>query len=148
MTKKILDISRKEIETLVQGFTDHSLPADGWTHEAHLITGLWLTLKQGASEAESVMPNMIKSFNEAKGGINSDTEGYHHTITIFYLRILEKFRIKHNDLTDTELVTLMLADPLARKMYPLNFYSKDLLFSVEARLRYVAPDLPDLSVNG
>jgi len=129
------------ITEITSGFANHSLPEDEWTHEAHLITGLSLILDIGLESAESSMPDMIKSYNEARGGINSDTEGYHHTITIFYLRALERFRLRNKDLDRLEMIGRMLEDPVAKEMYPLGFYSKAVLFSGEARLGWVEPDL-------
>lgn len=137
-------IDRRHIEYITAGFSDHSLPEEEWTHEAHLVTGLWLLQENGLSRAENMMPDMIRSFNEAKGGTNSDTEGYHHTITIFYLRVLDEFRKGQSAQDPLKVFEKMLESPVAAKMYPLNYYSKDLLFSVDARRRFILPDLKSI----
>jgi len=41
----------------------------------------------------------------------------------------------------TEKVNALLAAPEGRRDWPLSLYSRDRLFSVEARMGYVAPDL-------
>jgi hypothetical protein len=43
-----------------------------------------------------------------------------------------------------ELVNELLLSPMARRDWPLRFYSPALLFSVEARRNFVEPDLAAL----
>ena len=43
-----------------------------------------------------------------------------------------------------ELVNDLLLSPMGRRDWPLRFYSRERLFSVEARTRHVDPDLASL----
>jgi len=129
------------IKRIYDGFLDKNLPKQEWTHAAHLITGLCLIRDFGLIEAEAKMPNMIRAFNETKGGINSDTEGYHHTITIFYLRVLAKFSEENRHMNFSKLCAVALQGALGTKDYVFSYYSKELLFSKEARKIWMESDL-------
>ncbi len=74
--------------------------------------------------------------------MNSDTEGYHETITRAYLRGIRLF-LEEADPKEPlhELVNQLLLSPMGRRDWPLRFWSKDRLMSSEARRHYVEPDL-------
>lgn len=137
-------LSSAKLTHIAEGFSNHSLPKEQWTHGAHLVTGLFLIHTHGLDHAEAIMLDMIRSFNEAKGGINSGSEGYHHTLTIFYLRILAAYFDQHKDTPLAEMCANLLIAPQGARDYPLKYYSKDLLFSVQARKSWVGPDLSEI----
>ena len=62
-------------------FLDRSLPKPEWTHAAHFAVTLWLMRHRPDIRLENEMPDMIRAFNEATGTPNTDTSGYHETIT-------------------------------------------------------------------
>ena len=76
---------------------------------------------------------------------NSDSEGYHETITRVFLRGVRLF-LKEADNGEPIhlLVNELLLSPMGRRDWPLRFYSRDLLLSVEARRKFVAPDIAAL----
>ena len=47
-----------------------------------------------------------------------------------------------------ELVNELLLSPMGRRDWPLRFYSRELLFSVEARRRFAPPDLGGPALSG
>jgi len=55
-------------------------------HGAHLCASVAIVSERGLARAETEMPDIIRSYNLACGVTNSDTEGYHQTLTLFYLR--------------------------------------------------------------
>jgi hypothetical protein len=73
--------------------------------------------------------------------VNDDAQGYHHTITIFFLRAISRFYDQFTAENCGARATRLLALPLAAPDYPLRFYTKERLFSVEARRGWVEPDL-------
>ena len=77
--------------------------------------------------------------------MNSDSEGYHETITRAYLRGIRLF-LEEADRAEPlhELVNELLLSPMGRRDWPLRFWSKDRLMSVEARRHFVEPDLAAL----
>jgi hypothetical protein len=134
--------SDAEIEHIGEGLLERSLLRAEWTHEAHLAATTYLLLRRSDLDIDRKLPGIIRSFNESVGGVNSDTEGYHETITRVFLRGVRLF-LEDADVSDPlhELVNELLTSPVGRRDWPLRFYSPQRLFSVEARRHLVEPDL-------
>ena len=143
--KPRLFTSDAEIAHLGEGLVARTLAKEEWTHEAHLGATTYLLLERPDIDLDAELPTLIRRFNESVGGVNSDTEGYHETITRAYLRGIRLF-LEEADLTRPihELVNELLLSPMGRRDWPLRFWSKERLMSVEARRHYVEPDLAAL----
>lgn len=130
-----------EIEHLGEGLLACTLPREAWTHEAHLAATTYLVLRRPDIDLDEELPGIIRRFNESVGGVNSDTEGYHETITRAFLHGVRLF-LEEADAAKPlhELVNELLVSPMGRRDWPLGFYSRERLFSVEARLSHVPPD--------
>jgi hypothetical protein len=137
-------ITKEGISNLIEGFERRTLPAAQWTHEAHLITGLWYNFNHSALEAICILRSGIISYNISSGGINTPEKGYHETLTLFWSRILSDFVTRNQGLTLVELCDKFLKSEWSSKDLPLQYYSRDLLFSLQARALWVAPDLRNL----
>ena len=131
-----------EIEHLGEGLLARTLTREEWTHEAHLAATTYLLLKRPDIDLDKQLPGIIRTYNESVGGVNSDSEGYHETITRVFLRGIRIF-LAEADLKEPlhELVNELLLSPMGRRDWPLRFYSPQRLFSVEARRDWVRPDL-------
>ena len=134
-----------EIEHIGEGLLARTLPREEWTHEAHLAATTYLLLKRPDIDLDKALPGIIRAYNESVGGVNSDTEGYHETITRVFLRGVRLF-LAEADLKEPlhELVNELLLSPMGRRDWPLRFYSPARLFSVEARKDWVRPDIASL----
>ena len=134
-----------EIEHIGEGLLARSLPRGEWTHEAHLAATAYLLLRHPDIELDEELPGMIRRYNESVGGVNSDREGYHETITRLFLGGVRLF-LRGADRSKPlfELVNDLLLSPMGRREWPLRFYSPGRLFSVEARRHFVDPDLEPL----
>ncbi len=64
-------MSEKEILALVEGFKKCTLPSAYWTHEAHLITGLWFNYHHSPLEALCYLRSGIITYNVSTGGENT-----------------------------------------------------------------------------
>lgn len=128
-----------------EGLLARTLPRPEWTHEAHLAATTYLLLRHPEINLDAELPGLIRRYNESVGGVNSDSEGYHDTITRAYLRGVRLF-IEEADLSRPihELVNELLHSPMGRRDWPLRFWSKERLFSVEARRGWAEPDLAAL----
>lgn len=134
-----------EIERIGEGLLARSLPRSEWTHEAHLAATTYLLLKRRDIEIDKELPGIIRRYNESVGGVNSDTEGYHETITRLFLSGVRLFLAEADPLAPLfELVNELLVSPMGSRGWPLRFYSHGRLFSVEARRHFVDPDLGPL----
>jgi hypothetical protein len=131
-----------EIEHLGERFLARVLPKEEWTHEAHLATTTWLLLRRSDVDVDKELPDLIRRYNESVGGVNSDSEGYHETITRMFLHGVRLF-LSEADRAEPlhELVNELLLSPMGRRDWPLRFYSRERLLSVEARRGFVPPDL-------
>jgi len=137
--------SDADIEHVGERFLARSLPKEEWTHEAHLATTTWLLLRRPEIDLDERLPDLIRSYNESVGGVNNDTQGYHDTITRAFLAGVRLF-LSEADLKAPlhELVNELLLSPMGRRDWPLRFYSRDRLLSVEARRAFVEPDVAAL----
>ena len=134
-----------EIKHIGEGLVARTLPRPEWTHEAHLGATTYLLLKRPDIDLDEELPALIRAYNESVGGVNSDTEGYHETITRLFLHGVRLFLAEANpDEPMHELVNELLLSPMGRRDWPLRFYSPARLFSVEARRNFVKPDLAAL----
>lgn len=131
-----------DVEHIGEGLLARTLPRAQWTHEAHLAATAYLLLKRPDVEVDRELPNLIRRYNESVGGVNSDSEGYHETITRVFLRGVRLF-LEEADCSAPvhELVNELLLSPMGQRDWPLRFYTPALLFSVEARRRFVEPDV-------
>ncbi len=137
--------SDAEIAHVGQGLLARTLPREEWTHEAHLAATTYLLLERSDVDIDKELPGIIRQYNESVGGVNSDSEGYHETITRVFLHGVRSF-LADADPTDPlhKLVNGLLASPMGKRDWPLRFYSPERLFSTEARRDFVAPDLAAL----
>jgi len=133
------------VEHVGEGLLARSLPREEWTHEAHLAATTYLLLRHPEIDLDAELPEIIRRYNESVGGVNSDTEGYHDTITRVYLHGIRLF-LSEADPGDPlhELVNDLLLSPMGRRDWPLRFYSRDRLLSVVARREFVMPDVAAL----
>jgi hypothetical protein len=134
-----------EIEHIGEGLLARTLPRAEWTHEAHLAATTYLLTSRPDVDVDARLPGIIRAYNESVGGVNSDSEGYHETITRTFLHGVRLFLAEAGRAEPLhELVNELLLSPMGRRDWPLRFYSRERLFSVEARHHFVAPDLAAL----
>jgi hypothetical protein len=118
-----------EIHRIACGLIDRSLPKPEWTHAAHFAAALWL-LKRRGSQALREMRPLIVAYNEAIGVANTDSSGYHETITLASLRVTHYWLRQRPDAPFNGVLAEMLATPLGRSDWLLRYWSKPVLFSV------------------
>lgn len=134
-----------EIDALAQGFCACTLPKERWTHGAHFATALWLILTRPDIAPERDMPGMIRRYNESVGGVNSDSSGYHETITQASLHMARRLLAGlPDDVTPAIAYAALMASPLGDKDWPFIYWSRDVLMATPARLAWVEPDLTPL----
>jgi hypothetical protein len=125
-----------------EGLLACTLERADWTHEAHLAACAWLILTRPDIVPERDLPAIIRRFNESVGGVNSDSEGYHETITQCFIRAVRLFLARTDPaLPLVEKVNRLLRSEEGRRDWPLCFYDPKTLFSREARRGWVKPDL-------
>ena len=121
-------------------FLARRLPKEEWTHEAHLSTCAWLILERPDIAPERDLPALIRRYNESVGGVNDATQGYHETITQVFIGAVRRHLATTEGQGLAERVNALLLAPEGRRDLPLRFYSRERLFSPEARLGWIEPD--------
>ena len=128
------------IERIARGLVACDLPKSEWTHAAHFAATLWL-LRHEPDDLPTRMPGLIRAYNASVGGVNSDTEGYHETITQASLRAAADQLARHpSDTPLSAVLSELLAGPLGGSSWILEYWSREVLFSVQARREWVEPD--------
>lgn len=136
--------TESELERLVSRFRATTLPKTEWTHAAHLVVGTWHVDLMGPEAARDHLRGAIQRLNDSHGTINSDTSGYHETVTHGYAVLIAQFLVVTPG-SLVEKIRTLLASPLAARDALFHFYSRDRLLGVEARRGLVPPDLRELT---
>ena len=135
-----------ELRDLVARFTARTLSHAEWTHAAHLAVGTWYVHRYGAADAIEHLRRRIPRLNDVHGTPNSDTRGYHETITQAYVWLIAAMLAADPPADAATAVQMVLSGSLARSTALFDYYSKDLLTSVGARRGWIPPDLRPLPV--
>ena len=129
-----------EILDVVRSFEDATISRDAWKHAEHLTVALFYVRKYDYETATDKMRSGILNLLTTGFGVDLAVENpYHETLTVFWMETVAKFENARSDRT-----LLDNANELAiayDKDYPLGFYSREVLFSDEARASYVNADL-------
>ncbi len=137
--------TREDVEYLTDCLLDRSLPKHEWTHAAHLAAAFCLLHRCDLSTMIKTMPNTIRTYNEATNTPNTDTDGYHQTITLFYLKEIHRYvRSLPKNYEFADACHKLISSEVGNINYPFKYYSKERLFSVLARYEWVDPDLKEL----
>jgi len=132
--------SNAEVIAIGRGLASRTLPKSSWTHAAHFAAALWLV----DLKASHLMPELIRAYNEATGIANTDTSGYHETITQASLRAARAFRAERLPRPLFEVCNELLESRFGRSDWLLTHWSRERLFSTDARKRWLEPDLKPL----
>ena len=131
--------TENEIEALVAAFESGTIARDEWRHAEHLVVALYYVAHHDFAAACAKMRggifNLLRAF-----GVDLDVEmPYHETLTMFWMRAVADFRYTRAARPLHEICAEMIG--LFDKDYPLRFYSRERLFSDEARARLIEADL-------
>ncbi len=127
-------------EAFARAFEHGSVTPAEFDHMAHVRVA-WVYLREAASSEEALtrMRDGILRFAAAAGASTK----YHETITVLWMRVLENVKAGG---ASGELADLLRAHPaLADKDLPLQYYSRERLFSDEARAAWIEPDRQPLN---
>ena len=131
------------IATVAAGLVDCTLPAAEWTHEAHFAAALWMLRHQPGFNTAAMAP-IIRRYNLACGKENSDTAGYHETITRASLAAAAAALAAMPGAPLPEVLAQLLAGPCGGSGWLLAYWRRETLFSPAARRAWLAPDLAPL----
>jgi hypothetical protein len=131
--------SDEEIAAIGRGLIDRTLPKADWTHARHFAATVWILARRADIAAERDMPGLIRAYNEATGVANTETAGYHHTITLASIAAARAFLGDHEGRL-CDLCNDLLGSALGDPDWLLAYWSRATLFSTAARRFWVGPD--------
>ena len=143
----MLPVTEFELDEFLAAFEGGTLPKVRWTHAAHLLTGACYVHGLGVDTAMDKMRLCVKCYNVAVGGENTETSGYHETITIAWIKLLGRLLREaqaSGPITRAEFAALAVARYEADRSHLQQYYDFDLVGSIEARRTWVAPTLASL----
>ena len=132
----------EECETFLSAFEDGSLPAEEWTHQAHIAMATVYLNRYGAS----VLPHTraaIRNYLLARG---RPIGAYHETLTIFWLAIVAETMRQRSSTPLHETVQRNCAAFGAQSKLHEQYYGFDVFNSPDAHARWIPPDLRPLAI--
>ncbi|MBS1801032.1 MAG: hypothetical protein JSS95_14555 [Acidobacteria bacterium] len=139
-----LPVTEREIDGFIAAFEGCTLPKEEWTHAAHLLTGACYVHVMGREPALDRMRECVRRYNVSVGGKNTETSGYHETITVMWIRLLDGLRQVAGPMERAAFAALAVERFEPRRAIFREYYDFDVVGSTEARLRWVEPTLKPL----
>lgn len=136
-----------EIVEVGEGFLARTFPADRYHHREHLIMATYLLVRYPERNWRAELPDLIRAYNVANGGVNDDMRGYHHTMTLAFLTIVEDVLDEAGRDDVVAACNAVLTSPATEQNILLRFWSRDVLFSREARLTWIDPDIREIDLR-
>jgi hypothetical protein len=124
-------------------FEAREIPLEEWNHRAHLRVAWTYLRRHGLDGAIERMREGIPRFNASKGLENLLDRGYHDTLTVAWLRILDATTKAHGAEADAT-AFLDKHTQLHSKVLLRLYYSRDRILSWEAKRGFLEPDLAPL----
>ena len=78
----------EQIAELCRLFRARQMQKPLWTHQAHLIVATDILYEMGAARGAALIRELIPLNNTHMGIPNSDTRGYHETITTLFINAI------------------------------------------------------------
>jgi hypothetical protein len=135
----------EEIKEVVRTFEGASISRDKWKHAEHLTVALHYLMLHDFETATAKMRDGIFKLLMAFELDLSKEMPYHETLTIFWMRTVAEFNDSKNGAPLLDKANELVAT--YDKDYPLKFYSREYLFSDDAKARFVEPDIEDARSN-
>ena len=133
-----------DLKAIADGLISRTLPKRLWTHAGHFAAASWIIARRPDLDAARDMPGLIRAYNISVGGLNTDSAGYHETITQASLRATRAFLAGCPDTPLHAACNRLLASNLGQPDWLLAYWSRTCLFSRAARLGWVEPDITPL----
>ncbi len=131
--------SRLAFQQFRSAWESGTLPKSAWTHAAHVAIGACYAVEFGPDALDRTRAGIIR-YNQAVGTPNTETSGYHETLTRFWSAVIAR---EVAGISDPWQAAVHAAAKFgnARGLHS-DFYSFDVVRSVEARRNWIPPDRP------
>lgn len=119
-------------------------PREAWSHNlsGHLVVASCYCCQFPIEVAMAKLRCGIRSYNEKIGIANTESSGYHETITLFWCKLIWHFLRRVGPGHPTEVKVSFVLNAFSDKnTIWREYYSFDIIASKEARKKWVEPDL-------
>ena len=131
--------SDEEVSAVVRGFENGTISRAEWRHAEHLTVALYYVFHHDYETAYVKMRDGIFNLLKAFEVDFTKEMPYHETLTIFWLKTVDDYAKSRGGEP-----LFVIRNGLIEKFdkdYPLKFYSRERLFSDEARTNFVEGNL-------
>lgn len=132
-----------ELREVLKRFETGTIERDAWGHPEHLIVAYFYCRGNDTDTAYTLMKEGILRLLDAFGVDKEKEMPFHETMTIFWIKTVHAFVSADPDRDPVTSCRKLISD--YGKDHPLEFYSRELLFSDPARESFVEPDIRPLS---
>ncbi len=144
MHESAVYISDEEIASIAHRLLECTLPKSQWTHAAHVVVTFWMLKERPEIDVPREMPTFIRAYNVATGVANTASSGYHETITQASIRAVRSFLGRDPSRPLVAICNAALTSFLGRPDWLLTYWTRQRLFSAEARVAWCEPDIVKL----
>ncbi|MCC7389246.1 MAG: hypothetical protein IT431_10805 [Phycisphaerales bacterium] len=124
----------------IEAFERCEIAREAWTHRAHLTVAYLYLREHGLEGATDRMRRGIRALNAALKVPEAIDSGYHETLTVAWLRILDAMMQTHGPGAGPD--EFLDAQPyLLNRLLLRLYYSRGRIMSERAKREFVEPDL-------
>lgn len=133
--------SERTLDAFLAAFRDGTFPLASWTHGAHVAMAAAVLWETPVIRALDDIRDAIKRYNLCQGGENTESSGYHETLTRLWLGVVAA-ALAGVPTGSTRLGAVRHAYRAfaRRSAYHRDWYAYDVVKSTQARREWVAPD--------
>lgn len=121
-----------------------TFPFEEWHHRAHVKIAFLYAVRFGLETAAKKLRDGIRAFNSANNVRDTPGGGYHETMTMAWLHIIDATAREYGQEHFTADEFVDFHPQLREKKVLRLFYSPELLMSPNAKYEFVRPDLAPL----
>ncbi len=117
-----------------------TLPADLWTHQAHVRVAYLYASRYDLPTAINRVRKHIKAYSKARNTPDALDSGYHETITVAFMQLVFTTTMKAGPYNSSE--SFCASHPELQTKFALRrYYSRERIMTFEAKRDFAAPDL-------
>lgn len=132
--------SEQSLAAFLDAWRAGTLPRPAWTHAAHVAVAASLAYEHGPEEALRLARSGIIAYNTAVGVANTETSGYHETLTCFWSQVIGRFVRGGGFASRLDAVRAAVETYGSQRDLFKKYYSFDVVADRCARREWVPPD--------
>jgi len=130
-------------DEFVQQFESCSFPFEQWHHREHVKLAYLYLVRFGFADASRRLREGIRAYNAANKVPDAPMRGYHETLTLFWLRLIQ-MTVQEYGPRATADEFFEFHPQLGEKKIHRLFYSPELFMTPRVKSEFVEPDLTSL----